>query len=152
MAKFSASFYLLFAMLVFASVKSMLPKVKGACEKATIGGGCPDVSKCVELCRPCYRGVGIIAVFCRAAGGGIPYDQCKGCELAVRGGGCPDVNACVAICEPCYRGIGKIRAFCRSAGGGIPFDECICSFAKGAPCNPPAPPKCPGPWPPSQNV
>ncbi|KAJ0093099.1 hypothetical protein Patl1_25312 [Pistacia atlantica] len=76
----------------------------------------------------------------------------KGCELAVRGGGCPDVNACVAICEPCYRGIGKIRAFCRSAGGGIPFDECICSFSKGAPCNPPAPPKCPGPWPPSQNV
>ncbi|KAJ0093098.1 hypothetical protein Patl1_25313 [Pistacia atlantica] len=105
MAKFSASFYLLVAMLVFASVKSMLPKVEGACEKATIGGGCPDVSKCVELCRPCYRGVGIIAVFCRAAGGGIPYDQC------------------------------------------------ICSFKRGAPCDPPAPPRCPALWsPPVENT
>lgn len=66
------------------------------------------------------------------------------CQLAVTGGGCPDVNKCVETCRPCYRGIGRITAFCRPAGGGIPFDECVCAFSRGAPCNPPGPPKCPG--------
>ncbi|GKV42427.1 hypothetical protein SLEP1_g49834 [Rubroshorea leprosula] len=69
-----------------------------------------------------------------------------GCTYAVPGGGCPDVQKCLNdVCRPCYRGVGRIEAVCRAAGGGIPFDECLCIFKNGAPCNPPAPPKCPGP-------
>ncbi|GAY58336.1 hypothetical protein CUMW_186290 [Citrus unshiu] len=78
----------------------------------------------------------------------------QGCEVTVRGGGCPgDVEECVKLCGPCWRRIGKVTAFCRSAGGGIPFDECVCSFSDGAPCPPPDPPRCPGPWsPPSPQI
>ncbi|OMO85649.1 hypothetical protein COLO4_21519 [Corchorus olitorius] len=66
------------------------------------------------------------------------------CPLAVTGGGCPDLNKCTETCRPCYRGVGKVTAFCKPAGGGIPVDQCICDFSEGAPCNPPAPPQCPG--------
>uniref|UniRef100_A0A2N9F5P5 Uncharacterized protein n=1 Tax=Fagus sylvatica TaxID=28930 RepID=A0A2N9F5P5_FAGSY len=72
----------------------------------------------------------------------------KGCELAVIGGGCPDYNACVETCRPCFRGIGSVAVYCRPAGGGIPYDQCVCRMKHGAPCDPPAPPQCPRPWPP----
>ena len=54
---------------------TMVPKVNG-CEIAVIGGGCPDIKACLETCRPCYRGVGMVNVYCLPAGGGIPFDQC----------------------------------------------------------------------------
>lgn len=85
----------------------------------------------------------------------VRVDAANACELAVRGGGCPDdVQECIKLCGPCSRGIGKIVAFCRPAGGGVPFDECVCSFTEGAPCPPPGPPRCPGPWqpPPASNA
>lgn len=74
------------------------------------------------------------------------------CTQAVIGGGCPDVKQCVEVCRPCYRGIGQISVFCRPAGGGIPVDQCVCSFKSGAPCNPPSPPRCPGKWPPADEI
>ncbi|KAH9703946.1 putative ribosomal large subunit pseudouridine synthase SVR1 [Citrus sinensis] len=83
------------------------------------------------------------------------FTSANACELAVRGGGCPDdVQECIKLCGPCFRGIGKVVAFCRPAGGGVPFDECVCSFTEGAPCPPPGPPRCPGPWqpPPASNA
>ncbi|KAF5736884.1 hypothetical protein HS088_TW14G01039 [Tripterygium wilfordii] len=46
------------------------------CELATRGGGCPNVKECVEVCRPCYRGIGQILVYCHSAGGGVPFDEC----------------------------------------------------------------------------
>ncbi|XWS13676.1 hypothetical protein CRYUN_Cryun36dG0058800 [Craigia yunnanensis] len=76
MVRPSVSFYFLLLLLIFTSVKNMVPKVNGDCQQAVKGGGCPDVSKCVETCRPCYRGVGQITAFCRSAGGGIPFDEC----------------------------------------------------------------------------
>ncbi|TXG72094.1 hypothetical protein EZV62_000673 [Acer yangbiense] len=82
----------------------MVPKAEGACEKATIGGGCPDVKQCEETCLPCYRGVGIV------------------------------------------------RAYCSAPGGDIPYAQCICTFLEGAPCEPPAPPRCPALWPPPSHL
>lgn len=58
----------------------MVPTVNAKCQLAVIGGGCPDTRACLETCRPCYRGYGIISVFCRPAGGGIPFDECI-CEF-----------------------------------------------------------------------
>ncbi|KAL5785594.1 hypothetical protein ACOSQ2_007986 [Xanthoceras sorbifolium] len=98
MTRSSSSSYLLLIVLVCASVETMVRKAEADCEKATVGGGCPNVKECVETCRPCYRGVGVVRVYCLAAGGGFPYARC------------------------------------------------VCSFYKGAPCNPPAPPSCPRPW------
>ncbi|XVF63073.1 hypothetical protein PTKIN_Ptkin09bG0059500 [Pterospermum kingtungense] len=72
----AASFHFLLLLLIFTSVKNMVPKVNGGCQLAVKGGGCPDVNKCVETCSPCYRGVGQITAFCRPAGGGIPFDEC----------------------------------------------------------------------------
>lgn len=73
----------------------------------------------------------------------LSFPVADGCMVAVIGGGCPNPAACVETCRPCYKGIGEVKAFCRPAGGGIPYDQCICSFAKGAPCNPPGCPKSP---------
>ncbi|KAI9196753.1 hypothetical protein LWI28_026729 [Acer negundo] len=85
-------------------LKIMVPKAEGACEKATIGGGCPDVKQCEEICFPCYRGIGIV------------------------------------------------RAYCIAPGGDIPYAQCICTFLHGAPCEPPAPPRCPALWPPPSHL
>ncbi|GMN46736.1 hypothetical protein TIFTF001_015931 [Ficus carica] len=76
MAKFSASSsFLLALVLVYISGTAMVPLV-GACYVSVVGGGCPNVAACRQTCSPCYRGVGRVAAYCRAAGGGIPYESC----------------------------------------------------------------------------
>ncbi|KAM0985710.1 hypothetical protein ACFX13_013170 [Malus domestica] len=68
------------------------------------------------------------------------------CYLATIGGGCPDKHQCEITCSTCNRGVGEVRSFCKPGGGGIPYEQCVCVMAKGAPCSPPPPPKCPD-WP-----
>ncbi|KAL4642328.1 hypothetical protein ACB092_02G008400, partial [Castanea dentata] len=68
---------------------TVVPKVNG-CEIAVISGGCPDIKTCLVTCRPCYRGVGMVNVYCGPAGGGIPFDQCI-CRIS-RGAPCSPVG------------------------------------------------------------
>ncbi|WCJ23827.1 hypothetical protein M5689_005830 [Euphorbia peplus] len=44
---------------------------------STIGGGCPDVNACLETCRPCYRGIGIVTPGCAGPDGPFPYWVCR---------------------------------------------------------------------------
>lgn len=64
--------------MFFGAVKTMATIVKAnkVCYLATIGGGCPDEYQCALTCSTCYRGVGKVASYCRAGGGGFPYDSC----------------------------------------------------------------------------
>ncbi|XP_039016891.1 uncharacterized protein LOC120147639 isoform X1 [Hibiscus syriacus] len=75
-SRHSHAFNFLLVLLVFTSAQNMVSMVEGGCQLAVKGGGCPEVNRCVETCRPCYRGVGQITAFCRSAGGGIPFDEC----------------------------------------------------------------------------
>ncbi|KAI4317870.1 hypothetical protein L6164_025701 [Bauhinia variegata] len=72
MAQFSSPASLFLVLLALLSAKTMV----SGCQQAVIGGGCPDLSQCMETCRPCYRGIGEVHVFCRPAGGGILFDEC----------------------------------------------------------------------------
>lgn len=52
----------------------------GGCEGgylSTIGGGCPDKYTCLEVCRPCYRGVGKVLAYCVGPSGPTPYWECR---------------------------------------------------------------------------
>ncbi|PON80017.1 hypothetical protein PanWU01x14_004670 [Parasponia andersonii] len=87
MAKFSASSWLLLAFLVYISVKTAILHFVGGCSLAVLGGGCPNITACRMTCAPCYRGVGRVAPYCRAAGVGIPFESCV-CSFS-RGAPCP---------------------------------------------------------------
>jgi hypothetical protein len=70
---------------------TVMSEVK-SCELSRIGGGCPDLSKCMKTCLPCYVGIGEIHYYCRHPGGPILYETCvcvmvKGAPCQVRG--CP---------------------------------------------------------------
>ena len=69
------------------SAGKFLDEKVDACYLETIGGGCPDVNACMETCRPCYRGIGVVLPYCVAPGGGINYWRCR-CDFR-KGAPCP---------------------------------------------------------------
>ncbi|OIS98562.1 hypothetical protein A4A49_33486 [Nicotiana attenuata] len=66
-------------LLIYLSVKSMVPSAE-ACYLDSTPGGCPDKNACAETCRPCYRGIGLVYSYCVAPGGGLPYWICR-CDM-----------------------------------------------------------------------
>ncbi|KAJ6898758.1 hypothetical protein NC652_025320 [Populus alba x Populus x berolinensis] len=91
MVKVVAVRHLLLLVLVFVSGTTNMSSVKaGDCRGgylSTIGGGCPDKRQCLEICRPCYRGYGIIEAYCVGPGGPFPYWECR-CAFK-KGAPCP---------------------------------------------------------------
>ncbi|KAJ4822092.1 hypothetical protein Tsubulata_041577 [Turnera subulata] len=64
--------------LVFISGTNMVLKVNGdECGYLSkMGGGCPDINKCIQTCNPCYRGIGEIVAAC-ASTTGEPWQECR---------------------------------------------------------------------------
>ncbi|KAL3507868.1 hypothetical protein ACH5RR_033250 [Cinchona calisaya] len=109
MAKCSTSFILVF---VVAILGIFIDKEVDACYLDSIGGGCPDINKCMETCRPCYRGKGVVYYFCVAPGGGINYWRCR-CTFE-KGAPCPPVGPPTCPAPPLLG-----RDFHRKNGGQV---------------------------------
>uniref|UniRef100_A0A6N2MUU8 Defensin-like protein n=1 Tax=Salix viminalis TaxID=40686 RepID=A0A6N2MUU8_SALVM len=80
MVKVVAVHHLLLFFLVFISGTANMSVKAGDCRGgylSTIGGGCPDKQQCLETCRPCYRGYGIVYAFCVGPSGPLPYWECR---------------------------------------------------------------------------
>ncbi|KAG5236572.1 vicilin GC72-A [Salix suchowensis] len=90
MVKVVAVHHLLLFFLVFISGTANMSVKAGDCRGgylSRIGGGCPDRQQCLETCRPCYRGYGIIYAFCVGPSGPLPYWECR-CSFH-KGAPCP---------------------------------------------------------------
>ncbi|KAM0985243.1 hypothetical protein ACFX2I_012471 [Malus domestica] len=90
-ASFTTFLHLLLVLVVFCSVKMLVPKVEAKdCEISWSGGGCPDSKKCLETCRPCYVGIGKVVSWCYQDF--APFWRCI-CSFS-KGVPCPPFDGC----------------------------------------------------------